>query len=113
MTEPTRIPSLASFRSSDIIGSPLPKERLAINSDTVKPIPPNNDTDAKLPQFEPSGIGASLSSIHKAEKINIPKNLPNTKPVMIDGAMPWNSCDICISPKKIPALANANRGTIT
>ena len=34
----------------------LQKKRLAINKDTVKPIPPNKDTPATLLQFIPGGI---------------------------------------------------------
>lgn len=111
ISEPTTIPSLALLSIATDAASPV-NDRLAMKSDTVNPIPPSSDTPAIIFQSVPAGIEAILSLTHSQENENMPKNLPTTKLIMIVKLTPWNIDAISKSPKKMPALAKANSGTM-
>ena len=78
INEPRIIPSLASL-STDAASGPL-NERVAMNRETVKPIPPSIETDASIFHVEWRGIRANPHLIVAHENRNIPVNLPINKP---------------------------------
>ena len=84
INEPRIIPSLASL-STDAASGPL-NERVAMNRETVKPIPPSIETDASIFHVEWRGIRANPHLIVAHENRNIPVNLPINKPPIMASA---------------------------
>ena len=106
------MPSLECARSAAWAASEPLNVSVAMKSETVKPMPPSMDTDAIICQFECAGMGASPSFTASHENESMPRNLPATRAVIIASDMPSNMLEGSMSSRKIPALANANRGTI-
>ena len=85
-SEPITMPSLAWLSISTISGEP--NDRVAMNNETVKPMPPSIAIEAIIDQLVRAGIGASLSLTVIQEKINMPRNLPNTRPQIMAREIP-------------------------
>lgn len=106
------IPSLA-WLSIDVISGVLPpNDKLAMNKDTVNPIPPSMAIENIIFQLVPSGIGASFNFTVSHEKMKIPNSLPITSAMIIAMLMPSNIEDAGVSRRNMPALANAKSGRI-
>ena len=88
----------------------LPKVRSAMKSETVNPMPPSIETAAIIRQSVPDGMGASPVLTVSHENVNIPTNLPTTRPRIMARLMPPNTEAMSNPPRKMPALAKAKRG---
>ena len=104
--------ALSRWRSWEVTGSPVPNDSVAIKSDTVKPIPPSNETAARLPHVEPSGIGAHFNNMHNAAKRKNPEEFTTYQTHDYSGAMPWNSWLISMLPKKDTGIGESESGTM-
>ncbi len=85
---------------------------VAMNSDTVKPMPPSIDTAAIIFQLLWSGIGAAPSLTVSHEKLSIPTNLPATRARITASDTPSITDAGSVSSRNMPALAKANSGTM-
>ena len=105
---PSNTPNFAWFSRS---GYSPAKERLAINKDTVKPIPPNKDTPATLLQFIPGGIEdkplLTASQVNRKIPINLPRSNPAATAILTAPTTPPPPLNTT------PALAKAKSGSIT
>ncbi len=90
----------------------LSKDRLAMNSETVKPIPPRAAIPAIIFQSAPFGAGVMPSLTVPHENSHMPKNFPRTSERIMVSDKPSNAAVGDIPWKDIPALANANSGTM-
>ncbi len=83
-----------------------------MKSETVNPMPASIAMEAIIFQSERAGIGASPVFTVTHEKAKTPKNLPTTRPIMIARLIPLKNAPALMPQKHMPALANANSGTI-
>ena len=84
-------------------------DRLAMNRDTVNPMPPSRDTPKRILLFMRSGILSRPVLMANQVKVNIPINFPNTSAKNTVRVTP--STDARLKPsKEMLALAKAKRG---
>lgn len=88
VNEPITIPSFDILSNCDCISSAGLNVRLAMNSDTVKPIPPKSATPEIIGQVAWSGMGARRNLTASHENPRIPRNLPITSDMMMASETP-------------------------
>ena len=105
-----KTPRRALFNNTAPFSIP-PKDKLAMNSDTVKPMPPNNATPKICLKLRFAGNDNHPVFTKNQVKENMPTNFPNTSAMIMVKVIPPKLC-IENPSKLIPAFAKAKSGRI-